>query len=60
MGDNNYDLKSLSCHEWTPCWLLFEWLADPDNYGEGISKKAFWNIVMHTKHDKAGYHSYMI
>eukprot|EP00972_Heterocapsa_arctica_P015993 2358226-Heterocapsa_arctica.AAC.1 len=60
MGDNNYDLKSLNCNEWTPCGLLFEWLADPDNYGEGISEKALWNIVMHTKHDKAGYPSYMI
>eukprot|EP00972_Heterocapsa_arctica_P101802 14999286-Heterocapsa_arctica.AAC.1 len=60
MAAKGFDLKSNSCHECTPYGLLYEWLAEVDNYGAGINNKAFWNIILYTKNEKAGYYSYVI
>eukprot|EP00972_Heterocapsa_arctica_P043770 6461877-Heterocapsa_arctica.AAC.1 len=57
-GEKRFDMANSNCHGWVPYGLIFEWLAE--HWGDPLTAKMFWNIVLYTKNDQLNYCSYMI
>eukprot|EP00972_Heterocapsa_arctica_P080204 11822356-Heterocapsa_arctica.AAC.1 len=57
-GEKRFDMASSNCHGWVPYGLIFDWLAE--HWGDPLTARMFWNIVLYTKNDQLNCCSYMI
>eukprot|EP00972_Heterocapsa_arctica_P022163 3261012-Heterocapsa_arctica.AAC.1 len=53
-----FQVANNSRYGWVPHGAIFNWCKKI--WKNALTEHMFWNMILHTKNDKEGYHSYMI